>query len=671
MYDWLIRFTLHFLPQRTLGNNTPSNRAFHRSGYSLDAPVRPTDNRNRQFGLPRQEAQHLASQLDLCMSSLRQTCSRVEADFLNIGGRLQSIYTQAAQMCEKVRAAIEHVGLDGDNSTLSNIIQTAYRALSDLGLEQSKMAQRMKNLRCMREELNSLRSMAGGLRRIAKALRMVAININIESSRAAESHESFAVLSQEIRALSDTVASLDRTLLSEIQDITIKLESMQQVMDAKLKRFGQLSADARTVADRAEPECRALMDCSVKALQHVGADGEAISRNTSQIVVSLQIHDNVSQRVEHIAEALADSRQLVHQLMNEGLETCDFPDPVAAIDANLALQQVQLANIIADIDQVFQNSGRSFSVIGKTVQDMSSKILQIARGDTSCHSSNSGKTGSMGSLQAALEKIRILIGQGDEAVEELQTIGRDATAAVSRIGDLMEQVRNVNFDIHLKSLNAIFKSTHLGTRGRAIAVLVQEMKDLATQSKELVEQIESTNTTIMNRASRLQEQLPAVSAGGQDAAAVKSEILDASIRNFSDTSSAFTRHAEEMVRENETLSELIAAAGDQLVSLKPFAEQLRSQKQQLEACCSQLAPWVSAVSDGSAVLDKARLADRYTMQQERDIHTAVLDGESNRIDDRTVLAARSEVQDGQDGIAQQAGCNAEQESELGDNVELF
>jgi hypothetical protein len=64
-------------------------------------------------------------------------------------------------------------------------------------------------------------------------------------------------------------------------------------------------------------------------------------------------------------------------------------------------------------------------VIGETVQDMSGNIVQIAKGDMSIHSVESGKGGSMGSLQTALEKIQYLIGQGDEVIDALKAIGMD------------------------------------------------------------------------------------------------------------------------------------------------------------------------------------------------------------------------------------------------------
>ena len=79
-------------------------------------------------------------------------------------------------------------------------------------MESSNPLERMRNIGSICEHLRHLYGLTGALNRIAKALKMVPININIESCRADESRDSFSVLSKEIRELSDTVASLARTL---------------------------------------------------------------------------------------------------------------------------------------------------------------------------------------------------------------------------------------------------------------------------------------------------------------------------------------------------------------------------------------------------------------------------------------------------------------------------
>ena len=647
MYDWLTRFIKRVSTERSSGDPA-AGLSVIKDDAATDGLFQPTEDDRGQSGPDSHETTQLTTDLNDCMAALRTACKQVESDFLEIGEKLQSIHAQSTRMTDNAQSAVQDLGLETDASVLSTITRTAHRALDNFELEHSGMTEKMVRFGAICQHLHQLDGMTEGLSGIAKALKMVAINISIESSRADESRESFLVLSREIRALSNTVADQAKTLRDEIRAIKGKLENAQHVMGTNLGHFSLLAGEARGAADTAAPECQALMDESLNVLQKVGADGTSISQSTGQIVVNLQIHDNVSQRIEHIVDALADAVQMLQKMRQDS----ECEESVAAVHATIELQAAQLANIITDIDDVFQKCSLAFDLIADKVGNITAGILQMAWGEVGGRTGHKSEAGSIGSLMAALEKIRALIGQSDEAIDELKAIGKDATEAVSRIGDHMEQVRKVNFDIHLKSLNAIFKSTHLGNRGRAIGVLVQEMKELATQSNELVERIESINSAIMNEAGHLQTE----ASDEQAAEVVGIDQLDNSLDAFSRTGAVFSRHADEMAELGRSFDAMITSAGRQLTFLQPFADRLRDQKECLTALRARLAPWVTASGGSTTVLlDKTRLAQRYTMQQERDIHTVVLDNSAI----------------GADAPENNGAGDFSSDSELGDNVELF
>ena len=197
------------------------------------------------------------------------------------------------------------------------------------------------------------------------------------------------------------------------------------------------------------------------------------------------------------------------------------------------------------------------------------------------------------------------------------------------------------------------KFTHLGNRGRAISVLVQEMKTLATQSNDLVEQVESTNVAIVDQANQLQAHLQ--TAGNPNLTAVSSTELEAAMQAFFESTADFTRHADTMAALSQTLDEQIAAAEDKLAFLNAFADTLRAHQEQLADYRTQLAPWITDA--GAAAFDKTRLAERYTMEQERIIHTSVLEG--------VPTAGTTEP------VAGQEAHHQGEADDLGDNVELF
>lgn len=666
---WLIRLFTLFASPHGSGKDATEKTESPDIGTRPSEPAQVTDGNSRRIDPALLDTDRVATRLKDCATILEQTCRGVEADFLKIGGHLQSIHTQATDINKNAKEAVDYIGLDTENSPYTAINIRAYRALDDFKTEQARVAERMQNVHLICDYLYQLHNKTGGLGRIAKDLKMVAININIESSRALESHDSFSALSEEIRALSNAVASLAQTLYTEIRTITQKLEYMQQAMEDNLNRFTQLADEARCMADKAGSECQTLMDSILNILQRVRTNSEAISRSTGQIVVSLQIHDSVSQRVEHITAALDDARRLLSNVSMNDQNDDDFCKSITAVDSNLDIQQSQLEKIIDDIEQVLQNSTRAFQAIGETVSDVTANIQQIVRGEESDHSKIEGGTGSIESLKTATEKIQELIRQGSDVFGELKAIGRDATTAVGRIGDYMEQIRTVNFDIHLKSLNATFKSIHLGDRGRAIGVLVQEIKELATQSNELVEQTESVNSMIMKQADELQDFLQSASADGENtAAAASSSELDKSIQGITKSGKMYAEHSDVMSGLSRDLGNMIAAARDRLAFLKPFADRLRRQQNQLIECRAQIEPWIIA-DDKVTMLDEARLTERYTMAQERHIHKTVLDTPSDNHNGICAdPAGPATVADHQKTQEPGAGTG---EIEFDDNIELF
>lgn len=183
------------------------------------------------------DTDQLATDLNNCITSMQHECKRVEGDFLDIGESLQIIYGQATQLTQNAQSSVEEIGLDNEDNVLSKVTRAARQALTHLDQEQARIQESLDRVRSIGDQLLKLHHMIGGLKGIAKMLKMVAININIESSRSSQSQESFLVLAQEIRSLSDSVADMARILSKETKDVAANLDAMRQAMKGKLEDF--------------------------------------------------------------------------------------------------------------------------------------------------------------------------------------------------------------------------------------------------------------------------------------------------------------------------------------------------------------------------------------------------------------------------------------------------
>lgn len=609
------------------------------------------------------EGDRLAADLDGCAEAMQLACKRVETEFLNIGERLQTICSQAMQLSHNAQHAVEHIGSGGTAQILLNITQAARQALTEFGRKQAAIQDCLEYIRTIEHHLLGLHGMIPGLHGIAKTLKMVAVNISIESSRSAESHENFLVLAREIRALSDTVANAARTLADETKVAAANLGTMHQTMGAKLCHFQQLAKDSHIAVDRTAPMVQGLIDRAMDVLHHVADHARTLSQNAGEIVMNLQIHDSISQRIDHIVHALAEVR---HSFLQAG----DGNETLRLVDGNLMLQQAQLRSIVEDIDSAYQQSTHAFDTIGRSVQDITARLVGISSGIAHDQNSGQGGASSIGSLQSTLDKIQQLIAEGGRTVRELEAIAQQAAETVARIAQHMQQVRDVNFDIHLKALNAILKSVRLGNQGKAIAVLVQEMKDLAIQSNALVEQVEVINKATMEDAGALQARINVERNIGGRTDDVDCIDLKAGIKEFDAVGITFIQTADNTTQLCGNLTDQIKAAASQLCFLRPFAGQLQEQLQQLDRLRAELIPWTGN-SQSSVMLNQESFVARYTMKHERDVHAAAL-GPMDFAD----MPPVTDRSDGGRATAEsqtlsEQGSDESADNSLGDNVELF
>jgi methyl-accepting chemotaxis protein len=556
---------------------------------------------------------------------------------------------------------VEHIGLDHEDNWLTEITRITHRAMADLDQEKIRIQESQRSIATVGDQLLTVRSVIGGLKQIAKTLKIVAVNINIESSRLLESRELFKVMPQEIHSLSDTTLKIVRVLSEEIEAIAANLGAANQVMKHKLDHIHELVGNAQIIAEATTSDVTELINRSIQAFESVGSEAQVLSQSVGEIVQNIQIHDNISQRVEHVVEALADAgRNLT--------DSKERAKAVLLMDANLGLQHSQLKNILSDIDDNYQKSTQSFKMIGSTVENITMNIDGIVSVGSADRSVGQDMENSMGSLNDALKMIQESINQGLESIVEVKEIVQDATAVVTRISYHMKQMMDVNFDIHLKSLNAIIGSIRLGDEGKSIEVLVDEMKDLAHRSNKIVARADEINTAITNDVSVLCDRINSSDGEGTRIVEMDRVDLENGIKKIDAASTAFMKSADDIARSGGSLNEQVCNTTEKMRFLKTFADQLRRQSLVLDTLRTRLAPWIDTKSS-IGMIDKERLSARYTMQKERDIQATVLAVADLEEDDRTLTPSGPAVC--LEVAAFEPDRQVNTECELGDNVELF
>jgi methyl-accepting chemotaxis protein len=141
-------------------------------------------------------------------------------------------------------------------------------------------------------------------------------------------------------------------------------------------------------------------------------------------------------------------------------------------------------------------------------------------------------------------------------VQEAETRGGELIQSSTRIGNLVQVIRDIAGRTNLLALNAAIEAARAGEQGRGFAVVADEVRKLADASARAADEAGELIVQITTRADELSA---AIRRGGEQAAGVEvtaaasSQALRALIEAIHRIDQLVTDVAERMVEERQTV----------------------------------------------------------------------------------------------------------------------
>ena len=228
-------------------------------------------------------------------------------DLRHIDGEAQNIATAAEEMAATVNEVAQH----GDeiknnvrraNAACTNSEEALVETSASMKTINHALVETSDGIGVVEELGTSISAIASDIRKIASQTNILAINAAVEAARAGEAGRGFAVIAQEVKALSDRTA----TATQEIGDIVSKLHSglsgMVSAMDT-----------SRASAQNGDT---ALANLRL-ALSEASAELSEVITNADHIAVALKQQKDASQSVASgIGNVAMSSGNSLEQLEN-------------------------------------------------------------------------------------------------------------------------------------------------------------------------------------------------------------------------------------------------------------------------------------------------------------------------------------------------------------------
>lgn len=434
--------------------------------------------------------------LPTVMSSLTRFVEESEADFMLLGIGLRSVYSNVTELTDLMLGTVRQINAEEEGGFLEQGRQVLKASLAEIRAYHDGVRADLEHINTVLADLENLSTTSKQIKQFAKSLKTVALIMLVENGRTNDGSVSFfSEVAQEIKELSVNITAIANDVHKNVEKARKMHRVSREEIAARIKRLETLTTAIESTVQASAHDTEMLMQLSVDAVEQAGRRSRDISRQVAEIVVGVQFHDNMKQRMTHIIadlKAIADSA-------GETAPTKAADETETRMPAGLIVrdQIARLKEINNDVNDVFQKNRTALQAI----ENETATLLQGLQGmaaDSRLDGSISLMQDPFSHLKNTLTQLHSLLDRGKVLYEQIQKTADHVSGITSELSQLLNVVRGISSHTHNKAINAIIAAGRQGEKGGAMKLLAQEMNGLASQSDVFTREVEEIITSITN-----------------------------------------------------------------------------------------------------------------------------------------------------------------------------
>jgi hypothetical protein len=548
--------------------------------------------------------------------SLQSLTEGAENDFMLIGHGLQAVHANVTDLTGLMLNTAKRIGGDEDGGIINSVEHIANEALQEINMFNEDVNANLVQINSAVGNIGELKATSREIKKFAKFLNAVAINMLLENARIVNSENIFSGIAQEIKELSYKITGIANDVYENVEEAEKIHMSIKDNITGGMSQLKKLTSDVHKTVQDSVSEAEQLVGFSLETIEQAGSRSMEISRQVGEIVVGVQFHDNMRQRVMLIIDVLKDKDSLSGPVINN--------------------QIYVLNDVILEVDEVYHKNLTATEHIEKEVEVLAESFFGLKSEEIKdMHGQNMLKSDPLHSLKSVLMQLHGLLDHGQDLFKQLKEAASHEAGIAEKLTGLLNIISDISSETRNKALNSIIAAQHMGDSGSTLKCLAQEVNDLAGKSDVFMDKAALIIEPISVSVTKIVEK--GIKCFDTDNRAI--DRLDAVIESFSNEYDVFQKDYAEAYERAKGLKKAISSTIVSMEFFKGLSAGLTGKREQLE----NIAP--NLVTNGT-------------------FHAKEIGEQTSPIDDIQVVTPFREV-------LQNKQYSLSDEDDFGDNVVIF
>jgi len=540
--------------------------------------------------------------LPVLVDALEQLVRESEDDFLELGMNLQKVQMMSSAQRQKIAATMSLFKSGENDGILQQITSYVQSSQQETQNAQQTASGLCTDLAEMIRLMDSIAQKTQALERAGLFLHVIGINTGIECARHDRMEATFKVVSQDTILLAEQIRSTTETLLD--QTTLARAEQDKTMLGARksIESLQALARESKEATDTALGKVAELIDYSISMVNEVERMSHNITSEINRVVMGIQFHDNLRQRIEHVNEVLLETG---------GLQENPSEEDACNAYLSIVLQKAQLDTLVVELEDLYQTQSQAVANILEAISHLEARLESMA---------------SERANESSRENPVAILLDGIGALEHLNTesltLGREIRSSSERAEQIARDMHNavqgtfvIANNVKINALNAIIKAAKFGRIGESLQVLAQGMVDVSKDTRDLIlvfdQMLQQLGELVRNEDSATNGAVPPSPGNEFDINQVeqvfqgfRDEVLTSrnDCHNLAQSLEREEQHLAFITKLKDTIQQQSSLLGR-------YAETIRPQNEELLATMRN--------SFGK------QLETRYTMNEEREIHQRI------------------------------------------------